>query len=73
MAQTSLQCILVRDLHWKKTKGQAFTLTKNQKGQTFMLSLSLLLGLVGGGGEAYSKGPARGELALASFAQNFFL
>ena len=36
-----------------------------------LLSLSLLLGL-GFGGTACSKGPARGELALASFAQKTF-
>ena len=50
--------------HWQ-------ALPKTFFSKRIVVVVVVVVGL-GGGGEAYSKGLARGELALASFAQNLF-
>ena len=60
-----------KHLHWQQNKGANIYIDKKPKGANIYVVVVVVVGL-GGGSEAYSKVPARGELALASFAQNIF-
>ena len=51
--------------HWQ-------ALPKSHFSKRIVVVVVVVVGGLGFGGEAYSEGPARGELALASFAQNIF-